>query len=159
MNHLIAILQQNAKTPHEDIARQLDLSVEEVASRIAELEKNGTILGYRAIVNREKLEPDTVVAEIEVKITPERDGGFDRVAQRIARFDEVKSCYLMSGAYDLQIVVEAPSLRAVATFVAEKLSTIEAVQSTATLFRLKTYKEKGVFFTLEPSPTRLSVTP
>lgn len=159
MNNLIALLQRNALTPREDIARQLDLSLEEVEARINELEREGVILGYQAIINREKWGSDVVTAVIEVKITPERDGGFDRVAQRIAKFEEVQSCYLMSGGYDLQIVVEGATLRSIAAFVAEKLSTLGAVQATATHFRLKTYKENGAFHQMETIPSRLSVTP
>lgn len=159
MDDLIRILQKNALTPREDIARQLDLSVEEVEQKIADLEKAGVILGYQAIVNREKWDSDRVTAVIEVKITPERGGGFDRIAARIARFEEVQGCYLMSGGYDLLIVLEADTLRQVAAFVSERLSTIDAVQSTATLFRLKTYKENGSYHDFEAAPNRLSVAP
>ncbi len=137
----------------------LDLSVEQVQAEIARLEKDGIILGYQAIVNQNKWDTDSVTAVIEVKITPERDGGFDRIAARIAKFEEVQTCYLMSGGYDLLIVLEARNLRAVAAFVAEKLSTVEAVQSTATHFRLKTYKENGAFHQVELTPERLAVTP
>ncbi len=137
----------------------LDLSVEQVQAEIARLEKDGIILGYQAIVNHNKWDTDSVTAVIEVKITPERDGGFDRIAARIAKFEEVQTCYLMSGGYDLLIVLEARNLRAVAAFVAEKLSTVEAVQSTATHFRLKTYKENGAFHQVELTPERLAVTP
>ena len=94
-----------------------------------------------------------------MKITPERDGGFDRIASCISKFDEVQSCYLMSGGYDLLVLVEAGNLRQVASFVAEKLSTIEAVVSTATRFRLKTYKENGAFHHFDVTPERLSVSP
>ncbi|GAT34166.1 Lrp/AsnC family transcriptional regulator [Spartobacteria bacterium LR76] len=159
MQALIDILQKNALTPREDIARMLDLSVEQVQAEIARLEKDGIILGYQAIVNHNKWDTDSVTAVIEVKITPERDGGFDRIAARIAKFEEVQTCYLMSGGYDLLIVLEARNLRAVAAFVAEKLSTVEAVQSTATHFRLKTYKENGAFHQVELTPERLAVTP
>ena len=137
----------------------LDLSVEQVQAEIARLEKEGIILGYQAIVNHNKWDTDSVTAVIEVKITPERDGGFDRIAARIAKFEEVQTCYLMSGGYDLMIIVQARTLRGVAAFVAEKLSTIEAVQSTATHFRLKTYKENGAFHQVEHAPERLSVSP
>ena len=157
MEALIQLLQQNALIPRDEAARLLDLSLEEVNARIAQLEKDGVIIGYQTVINREKWNPDTVTAIIEVKITPERDGGFDRIAQRIAKFDEVKSCYLVSGGYDLLVLVEARTLREVAAFVAEKLSTIDAVQSTGTHFRLKTYKENGVFHHFESAPERLSV--
>ncbi len=159
MQALIEILEQNALTPREDIARQLGASVAEVEREIARLESEGVILGYQAIVNREKWETDLVTALIEVKILPERDGGFDRVAARIARFDEVRTCYLMSGGYDILVTVEGRNLREVAAFVAEKLSTMESVQSTATRFRLKTYKENGAFHFLDEEAERLAVSP
>ena len=159
MEALIELLQKNALTPREDIAKMLDMTVEQVAEEVSRLENEGVILGYQTIINREKWGTDIVPAVIEVKITPERDGGFDRIASRIAKFDEVQTCYLMSGGYDLLIVVEAQNLRGVAAFVAEKLSTIEAVQATGTHFRLKTYKENGAFHHIELAPERLAVSP
>lgn len=159
MERLIELLQHNPTMPRPDLAALLGLSVDEVNARIAELEADGVIIGYQTILNREKWNPDTVTAVIEVKITPERDGGFDRIADRIAKFQEVQSCYLMSGGYDLLVLVESSNLREVASFVAQKLSTIEAVVSTATRFRLKTYKENGAFHVLETMPERLAVTP
>ncbi len=159
MEALIDLLQKNALMPRADIARMLNLTVEQVEAEIARLEHEGIILGYQAIVNREKWDTDVVTAVIEVKITPERDGGFDRIASRIAKFEEVQTCYLMSGGHDLLIVIEGKNLRAIAGFVAEKLSTIEAVQATATHFRLKTYKENGAFHLFEQSTERLSVSP
>ena len=146
MEALIDLLKKNALTPREDIARMLDTTLDQVEAEVSRLEREGVILGYQAIIN-------------EVKVTPERDGGFDRIASRIAKFEEVETCYLMSGGYDLLIVVEAKNLRGVAAFVAEKLSTIEAVQSTATHFRLKTYKENGAFHHFEHTPERLAVSP
>lgn len=159
MDALIELIKHNPLMPREDVAKLLGLTVEDVNSRIAELEASGVIVGYQTVINREKWDPETVTAVIEVKITPERDGGFDRVASRIAKFDEVESCYLMSGGYDLLVHVEADNLREVATFVAEKLSTLDAVVSTATRFRLKTYKENGAFHDVEVAPERLSVSP
>jgi len=159
METLLRLLQQDATVSREDLARQLNLSVEEVNRRIAELEQNGVIRGYQAIVDRERLDKNTVTAFIEVRITPERGGGFDRIAERIAKFDQVVSCYLISGGYDLLVVVQGASLREVASFVSEKLSTIEAVISTATLFRLKTYKENGALLTSDTPEDRLAVSP
>ena len=159
MDSLIRILRQNSAIPRADLARQLGMSEADVAARIAKLEADGTILGYHAAINREKLDADTVTAVIEVRVTPEREGGFDRIANRIAGFEEVESVYLMSGGYDLLVIVDGRSLREVASFVADKLSTIEAVQSCATRFRLKTYKENGMLHTLEEAAERLSVTP
>ena len=141
------------------MARLLNMSTEQVEAAIAKLEADGVILGYKPVINREKWGTEKVTAVIEVKITPERDGGFDRVASRIAKFEEVQGCYLMSGGYDLLIIVEAANLRAAAAFVAERLSTIDAVQATATHFRLKTYKENGTFHHFVVSSERLSVTP
>jgi DNA-binding Lrp family transcriptional regulator len=159
MQPLIALLQHNPLMPRADLARLLDVSVEEVNARIEELERDGVIIGYQTVINREKWNPDTVTAVIEVKITPERDGGFDRIASRISKFEEVQSCYLMSGGYDLLVLIEAGNLRQIASFVAEKLSTIDAVVSTATRFRLKTYKENGAFHHFESAPERLAVSP
>lgn len=159
MQALLELLESNALMPREDIARLLDMSVEDVGREIARLEAEGIIIGYRTVVSREKWNTDLVSAFIEVRIMPEREGGFDKVAERIAKFDEVKTCYLMSGGYDLLIAVEARSLRAIASFVAEKLSTIGAVQSTATRFRLKTYKENGMFHHYEADQERLPVSP
>ncbi len=159
MDALIDLLQQNALMPRADMARLLDLEVEVVNATIAKLEADGVVLGYQAIINREKWDADKVTAIIEVKITPERDGGFDRIASRIAKFEEVQSCYLVSGGYDLLIVIDAANLRNAAAFVAEKLSTIEAVQATATHFRLKTYKENGAFHQFDTTAERLSISP
>ena len=159
METLLRILQQDATVSREDLARQLNLTVEEINTRIAALEKDGVIRGYQAIVDRERLDKNTVTAFIEVRITPERGGGFDRVAQRIAKFDQVVSCYLISGGYDLLVVVQGGSLREVASFVSEKLSTIESVISTATHFRLKTYKENGALLGSEVPEDRLPVSP
>lgn len=159
MENLIALLQHNPLMPRADLARLLGLSEAEVNARINQLESDGVILGYQTVINREVWNPDTVTAVIEVKVTPERDGGFDRIASRISKFDEVQSCYLMSGGYDLLVLVEADNLRQVAAFVSEKLSTIESVVSTATRFRLKTYKENGAFHHFETTAERLPVSP
>lgn len=159
MDELLKLLRSNANTPVEDLAKQLDLKKSEVAARIAEYEKKGIILGYQAIVDADKVRDGMVTAVIEVKITPERGGGFDRLAQRIAKFEEVQSCYLMSGGYDLMVIAEAENLQAIASFVAQKLSTIKGVLSTATLFRLKAYKENGALRTSEQRAQRLAVAP
>jgi DNA-binding Lrp family transcriptional regulator len=158
-DHLIALLRHNARTSSDDLARELNTSADEVASEIARLEQDGIVLGYQAIVDPQKLRADGVTAVVEVRITPERGGGFDRLAMRIARFDEVQSCYLMSGAYDLLVVVAADNLHQVSTFISEKLSTIKGVISTATHFRMKAYKENCVVLHREPGSQRLAVTP
>ncbi|MBV8330154.1 MAG: Lrp/AsnC family transcriptional regulator [Verrucomicrobia bacterium] len=159
MDPLLELLHQNSNIPREDLARMLNLSVAEVNQRIERYEKERVILAYQAVVDPEKIDADAVTAFIEVSITPERGGGFDRLAERIARFDEVKSCWLMSGGYDLAVMLEASNLREVARFVSEKLSTVEGVVSTATRFRLKTYKQNGMLLSQPAAGERLPVTP
>ena len=159
MDELLKTLKTDAQTPLEDISKELNLSVAEIKRRIAEYEKQGVILGYQALIDPQKINSDTVTAMVEVSITPERGGGFDRLASRIAKFEEVQSCYLVSGGYDLLVIVEGRNLQEVANFIAEKLSTIKGVISTATHFRLKGYKENGVFLHRESRPQRLAVAP
>jgi len=156
---LLELLSRNARFTHQELADLLSLEHDAVTCRIAALEKEGTILGYHAVIDPEAAGDISVSAFIEVKVTPERGGGFDRLAMRIARFDQVVSCYLASGGYDLMVVVEGRDLRDVARFVSEKLSSLEGVLSTATHFRLKTYKENGFLFERETTPERLAVTP
>ena len=159
MDPLLKLLHDNAALTPARLASMLDTTESEVAARIKAYEADQVILGYRAILNEEKLGVDTVRAVIEVKITPEREGGFDRIAGRIAKYDEVRSCYLMSGAYDLLVEVEGSDLRQVAMFVAQKLATIQGVLSTATHFILKPYKEQGVLMKPERHEERLAVAP
>jgi DNA-binding Lrp family transcriptional regulator len=159
MNQLVTLLRHNARASIEDLAKELGLSESAVASKFSELERDGVILGYLAVVDPQKVSGVSVTATIEVRITPERGGGFDRLAARIARFREVQSCYLMSGGYDLLVVVEGGTLQDVATFISEKLSTIKGVIATATHFRLKAYKENGISLQREERPQRLAVAP
>src|SRR5205809_6086899 len=159
MDPLLKLLRENAALTSAQLSKMLNLSEAEVAAKIKAYEKDQIILGYRTILNEEKLGVDRVRAVIEVKITPERGGGFDRLAERIAKYVELNSCYLMSGGYDLLVVVEGSSLREVATFVSEKLATVQGVLSTATHFMLKPYKEQGVLMTHERNEERLAVTP
>ena len=159
MDKILPHLRTNARASVADLANAANLSEAEVTQRIARLEATGVILGYQAIVDPEKTAGEQVTAVIEVKITPERDGGFNKMAERIAKFPEVKSCYLMSGGYDLMVVVEGPTLHRVAGFVSEKLSTMKGVISTATHFRLRAYKENGLELRHEAGPDRLSVSP
>jgi DNA-binding Lrp family transcriptional regulator len=156
---LLQLLSQKARYSHNDLAELLKLDEAEVAARVAKYEEDGTILGYHAVINAEQAGDTNVAAFIEVKLTPERGGGFDRLAMRIARFEQVEACYLASGGYDLMVIVQGPSLREVARFVSEKLSTIDGVLSTATHFRLKAYKEYGFIFEQEEPEGRLAVTP
>src|SRR5215472_13101252 len=144
MDELLKILQNNALESRENIARMLNLSTVEVDQRIADYEKRGLIRGYQAILNEDQLDQEKVTAVIEVKVTPQREGGFDTIAERISRFPEVRSAHLMSGTYDLLLFVEGRTLREVAGFVSERLSPLEGVLSTSTHFMLKTYKRFGV---------------
>ena len=159
MDPLLKLLRENAAITPAQLSKMLDLSEAEVAAKIKRYEKDQVILGYRTVLNEEKLGVDLVRAVIEVKITPERGGGFDRLAERIAKYTEVYSCYLMSGGYDLLVVVEGSNLREVATFVSEKLATIQGEISTATHFMLKPYKEQGLLMAREQNEERLAVTP
>jgi DNA-binding Lrp family transcriptional regulator len=159
MDELLKILQANALESPENIGHMLGLTPAEVKARIAEYEKTGVIRGYQAILNVDQLGLDTVTAVIEVKVTPQREGGFDTIAQRISRFPEVTSAYLMSGSYDLLLFVQGRNLREVAAFVSERLSPLEGVLSTSTHFMLKTYKRLGVLMHEENSDERLSVSP
>ncbi|MGJ8678580.1 MAG: Lrp/AsnC family transcriptional regulator [Akkermansiaceae bacterium] len=156
---LLSLLQTKARFSDAELAEMLNLTAEEVKARIDACEKDGTILGYQAVINADMVGESGVSAFIEVKVTPERGGGFDRLAVRVARFDQVVSCYLASGGYDLLVVVEGNDLRDVASFVSNKLSTLDGVLSTATHFRLKTYKENGFIFGVEELEGRLSVAP
>jgi DNA-binding Lrp family transcriptional regulator len=132
---------------------------EEIKQAIKELENDGIIMGYGAIINTEKLNEDKVSALIEVKITPQRDCGFDSIAKNIYSFPEVKSCYLMSGAYDLMVIVEGDNIREVAGFVSKRLSVLDNVLSCATHFILKRYKQDGNIFEETNEDRRQAVSP
>lgn len=143
MSDLLKILQETANPDSSKLAKILGLAVEDVENQLNELKENGSLLGWVPLLHRSKTSSDSVRAVIEVKISPEREGGFDRLAHRISKFDEVEACHLMSGAYDLMVIVQGKNLNAVASFVSERLSTIEGVLSTATHFLLRSYKEHG----------------
>jgi DNA-binding Lrp family transcriptional regulator len=159
MDPLLKLLHDNGAMKPAELGAMLNLPETEVCAKVKAYEADEVILGYRAILNEEKLGLDLVRAVIEVKITPERGGGFDRLAERIAKYAEVRSCYLMSGGYDLLVIVEGTNLREVASFVSEKLATIQGVVSTATHFMLKPYKEQGVLMKREANEERLAITP
>ena len=159
MDELLKLLREDASLTPAQIGGRLNLPETEVEAKIKEHESNGVILGYRTVINEEKLDVELVRAVIEVKITPEREGGFDRLATRIARFEEVHSCHLMSGGFDLLVIVEGSDLKAVSSFVSEKLATIQGVISTVTHFMLKPYKEQGVLMGGEFSDEKLAVSP
>ncbi|ERI07058.1 Lrp/AsnC family transcriptional regulator [Aneurinibacillus aneurinilyticus] len=157
---LLHILEENSRRSAETIATMLDTTVEDVKETIAKLESEKTIIKYPAIVNWEKVHAnDLVTAMIDVKVTPKREVGFDDVAERIYRFPEVQSVYLMSGAYDLSVVIEGKTMRQVAQFVSEKLSALDSVISTTTHFILKKYKHDGVILEQPEDDKRMVVTP
>lgn len=159
MDEILKLLQNNALESRANIARMLGVPLAEVEQRIADYERRGVIRGYQAILNEDALSLDKVTAVIEVKVAPQREGGFDNIAQRISRFPEVKSAYLMSGTFDLLLFVEGKHLREVAAFVSERLSSLEGVLSTSTHFMLKTYKGFGVMMQQESTDERLTITP
>lgn len=159
MEPLLKLLRENASYSSAQLAQLLDMEESEVTTRIQALEDDRTILGYMALINDEKIPVDRVRAVIEVKLTPEREGGFNHLASRIARHREVTACYLMSGSYDLLAFVEGESLKDVASFVSEKLSTLQGVVSTSTHFMLKPYKEHGMLLASDESNQRLHVAP
>lgn len=156
---VLEILCEDCRTPLERIATMTGASMENVAQAIEEMENDRIILHYAPIINWDKADRERVEGMIEVKVTPQRDQGFDAIAGRIYRFDEVKSVYLMSGGYDLLVLVEARTLKELASFVSEKLSTLEAVTGTSTSFVLKRYKQDGVIFDGERNDKRLAVMP
>ncbi|MGB0408566.1 MAG: Lrp/AsnC family transcriptional regulator [Opitutales bacterium] len=143
MSSVLQLLLEGERLDTAQMAQVLGLSESDIEAEIARLEAEGILLGWRPVLNPERAQENNVRAVIEVKISPERDGGFDRLATRIARFDAVESCYLMSGGYDLLIFATGKDLRDVATFVSERLASVEGVLSTATHFMLRAYKEQG----------------
>ena len=158
MDALLKLLRENAALSAGDLAGMLELSEDDVRDKIRQAQADGDILGYQAILSDES-NGAGVQAVIEVKLTPERGGGFNRLADRISKYNEVKSCYLMSGSYDVLVIIDGNSLHEVASFVAEKLATIEGVTSTATYFLLKRYKENGVMIGGAEDVERLAVSP
>ena len=160
MNSLIKLLLEGGGLSTAQMAQVLNLTEAEVNRQLDQLKKDRLLLGWRPVLNLAQEEAGIVRAVIEVKITPERGGGFNRLAERISRFDEVESCYLMSGGYDLLVFVNGSSLQKVAGFVSEKLSTLEGVLSTATHFLLRTYKEQGFLLDVKSEENnRLKVAP
>ena len=156
---ILEILFNDSRTTPAQIAVMTGHSEEEVAAVIRSLEAQKIILKYTTMINWDRVEADQVEAVIEVRVTPQRDEGFDAIAEQIYRFEEVSSVYLMSGAYDLMVTVKAGSMKRLALFVAVKLSTLEHVLSTATHFVLKKYKLEGVIFEERKQDERLVVTP
>lgn len=159
MEQLIKLLKNNARISNSELAVLLDSTEEQIAAQIAELESNGTIKGYSAIVDEDKYNPNSVNALIEVKVTPQSQSGFDEIANTIAGYDEVESVRLMSGGYDIIVSVNGCNIRDISQFVSQRLATIDAVQSTATHFVLKTYKDNGIMISGDEIDERGLVSP
>lgn len=150
---VLKLLLEGEAVRTEAMASVLGVSEEEIEKTLAALEEEQMLLGWRPVINPKAIAENEVQALIEVSVVPERDGGFNRIAERIARFDQVMTCYLMSGGYDLMVIVRGKNLLSVATFVSEKLATLGVVQSTATRFMLQCYKIDG--FMLQRTPDEI----
>ena len=151
---ILSLLEQDSRLTASKVAIMLGIDEAAAAAAIKELEDENIILGYKALINWELTDREMTIANIELKLTPQRGGGFDTVAERIYKFPQVKSVTLMSGAYDLLVTVEGKSLKDVAMFVSERLAPMESVVSTATHFELKTYKKDGIIFTEKEQDNR-----
>jgi DNA-binding Lrp family transcriptional regulator len=159
MDEILEILEKDARTMPEDIAKMLKKSPQKIKQAIKKYEKEGVILKYKTVINKELVkDADAEVrALIEVNITPQKDVGFDRIAERIYSFPEVSSCYLVSGTYDLLLIVEGKDLHTVSRFVAEKLAPLENVKGTTTHFLLRKYKEDGVILKHREENKRIAI--
>lgn len=154
MDKLLKLLDTNARLTDAQLAVMLDRTEDEVGAQIAALERDGVIRAYKALIDWDRTGREYVTAIIELRVTPKRDLGFEAIAETIMRFDEVESVYLMSGGYDLSVVVSGRTFKEVAMFVAKRLSTLDSVISTATHFVLRRYKDKGVMFLSEEKDER-----
>ena len=159
MDALLDLLKKNAREADATLAKELNTTAEDIRARIAAYEAEGVIRGFQAVLNTDRIESCDVRAVIELRIRPEREGGFDRIASRISKFPQVESMFLMSGGFDLLLFVKGKSLQEVANFVSARLAPLEGVLSTATHFMLKTYKDQGVLMEGEPHDDRLQVCP
>ena len=159
MDEILEILERDARTTAEDIARMLKKNTGSVKKTIKKYEKEGVILKYKTVINKELIrsEDSSVRALIEVNIVPQKDLGFDRIAERIYSFPEVTSCYLISGTYDLLVVVEGKNIHTVSSFISEKLSCLENVRGTVTHFLLKKYKEDGIVLRRKEENKRIAI--
>lgn len=159
MNDILEILEKNGpKISNAQVAQMIGKTEDEVAAAIAEMEKENIIVGYKTMINLDKTDDERVTALIELRITPQRGEGYDKIAERIYKYPQVKSLYLMSGAYDLAVIIEGKTMKEVALFVAQKLAPMEAVISTATHFMLKKYKDDGLIFYKDEKDTRQVIT-
>ena len=161
-NDILELLEKNSRLSFEDMANMLGTTKENVENTIKKLENNKTICGYPTLINWDKTdkEGDYVTSLIEVKVTPQREQGFDKIAKRIYHFDEVKALYLMSGTFDLLIVVEGKNIKEISSFVSNKLATLDCILSISTHFILKKYKDHGVIIDENtPNDERIIITP
>ncbi|WHH60726.1 Lrp/AsnC family transcriptional regulator [Petroclostridium sp. X23] len=158
MEQILEILEKDNRVTPEQIAVMLNRDIEDVKAAIKKLEDDQVILRYKTLINWEKTEKEFVTALIELKVTPQRGEGFDKVAERIYKYPQVKSVYLMSGGFDLTVIIEGRTMKEVALFVAEKLAPMESVLSTATHFVLKKYKDEGVIFEEKEKDDRQVIT-
>lgn len=156
---VLELMENDSRLSADQIAKMLNVPTEQISGIIEELEKGNVILKYHTVINWEKYKPSRVTALIEVKVVPQREVGFDKIAERIYRFPQVKSVYLMSGAYDLCVIIEGETMHDISFFVAEKIAPLEFVTGTSTHFVMKRYKEDGVIFTDENPDRRLVVIP
>ena len=154
---LLQLVEHNARVKVSDLATMLNASEEEIVAELEACKKENVILGYTTMINWEKTEKETVTALIEVRITPQRNQGFDKIASQFYRYPQVSSCFLMSGGFDLMLIIEDSTLREVANFVSEKIAPLEGVLSTATHFILKKYKSNGTLFTQKPKDDRETI--
>ena len=158
IKNLLELLESNSKLTTGELADALGVSEEEVINEVARLEKEKVICGYNAIVNWDKVTEEKVNALIEVKVTPQRGMGYDRLAERISKFDEVNSVYLISGSYDFMVIINGKSMKEISSFVFEKISTIDMIQSITTHFVLKKYKDHGVLIDEKKTDKREKIT-
>ena len=156
---ILELIDKNSKLTEKEMAIMLGTTEDVVKQEISRMEEEHIICGYPTLIDWDKVSHEKVTALIEVKVTPQRGQGFDSIAERIYRFDEVETVYLMSGGFDLTVVIRSRSMREVANFVSEKLAPMEAVLSTSTHFVLKKYKEQGIQLELEKKDERIVVTP
>ena len=156
MEKLLKLLEKDATLTHKELALMLEKEEGDIKNMIRQLEKDGVILGYQAIVDWDKTDKETVTALIEVKVMPQRDDGFDKIAEKLQNYPEIKSLYLMSGGFDFTVLIEGRTMKEVAYFVARKLAPIEYGTATATHFVLKTYKYNGVIYNMPTKDLRES---
>lgn len=154
---LLQIIEHNARISVKELAVMLGCTEDEVTSELEDCKKENVILGYNTMINWEKTEREPVTALIEVRITPQRNQGFDKIANQLYRYPQVSSCYLMSGGFDLMLIIEDSTMREVAGFISDKVAPLEGVLSTSTHFILKKYKSNGTLFTQKPADDREAI--